>query len=427
MKTIARYALVGSLILGQLAACQNANTPDGPGTDSLRTLSAPTAPELAELRESDLPEANSRFGFELFQQLLAEKPQENLFVSPLSVSIALSMLYPGTSGDTRQEIANTLHYDTLSENELHEGQLTLRKRLQNNGEGVEVLVANALWGREGVSFNPAFVDQNQRYYGAQLAALDFSQQSAIDRINQWASDNTRGLIPKVVERIDSETLLLLMNAIYFKGDWSTPFEVNQTASRTFSTADNRTENIAMMNRYGKWRYGEVNGTQVVSLPYGEGKRTEMLAFLPPEGTSLEQWSQDWNLERWTQSLQALRSRDGRVVLPKFKAENTLPLKATLSKLGMVKAFSESEAELDRLLETSSTGRKPYVSDAKQDAVIEVNEQGTEAAAVTTITVGTTSAPLPQDPFEMILDRPFAYAIYDQDTESILFMGAFNTP
>lgn len=429
MKNIASSVILAGLLLGQVSACQTTNTPnpapESSSSSGLRTLSAPSTTELSQLRDSELPEANRRFSFSLFQDLLQESPRENLFVSPLSVSMALSMLYNGASGETQQEMASALAYQNLSIEALNQGQLTLRKRLQNSGEGVEILVANALWGKAGLQFQNDFLAQNSAFYDARLEALDFGKTAAVDRINQWASDNTKGLIPKVVEEIDPQTLLLLMNAIYFKGSWSTPFQAEQTQSLPFYKADDTQVEQAMMTRYGKWRYADVDGTQLVSLPYGKAERTEMLVFLPPKGQALDQWATQMDADAWRKWQSALRSRDGRVTLPKFKIKNTLALNDTLKRLGMVKAFSETDASLDGLLQSTET--TPFVSAVKQDAFVEVNEKGTEAAAVTTVTVGATSVVMPQNPFEMTLDRPFVYVIYDRETESLLFMGAFNSP
>lgn len=427
MFKLAKYLLATTLVLGQLTACQPA-TGNGPSTpDGLRTLSAPSSAELSQLRDSDLPEANTRFSFKLFQDLLAQTPRENLFLSPLSLSIALSMLYNGASGQTQQEIAQALAYQGLSAEAINQGNLTLRKRLQNTGNGVEILIANALWGKEGLQFKSAFQSQNKAFYDAQLELLNFGTPAAVARINKWASDNTRGLIPKVVEQIDPQTILLLMNAIYFKGNWSDPFEASNTKPQTFHKADGTSLEHPMMSRYAKWRYAHNSeqGFQVASLPYGEDERTEMLVFLPDPGKSLEQWSEQLNEANWNSWLSSLRSREGRVVLPKFKLKTMLNLNDNLRRLGMSKAFLDGEAELDQLLESS--GLRPFVSQVKQDAYVDVNEKGTEAAAVTTVTVGATSVQLPQEPFELVLDRPFAYLIYDRETQSILFMGALNQP
>ena len=183
----------------------------------------------------------------------------------------------------------------------------------------------------------------------------------------------------------------------------------------------------MMSRYGKWRYAQHSelGFQVASLPYGEAEETEMLVFLPAPGQGLSQLSEQLTTSSWTEWINSLRSRDGRVVIPKFKLKTTMKLDDTLRRLGMSRAFSELEAEFGNLLENSPL--RPFVSSVKQYAYVDVNEKGTEAAAVTTITAGATSIQLPQEPFEMVLDRPFLYAIYDRQTQSILFMGALNEP
>ncbi|MBF2051927.1 MAG: serpin family protein [Candidatus Sericytochromatia bacterium] len=427
---IAKTLLTLPLLSAQLLACQPADgqNPAQPGQPgSLKTLSAPSAAELQSLRSSELPEANTRFALAFFGDLLNETPRENVFISPLSLSIALSMLYQGASGETRQEIADALRYSGLSEAEINAGNLTLRKRLQNSGKGVTVQIANALWGKAGLSFNAGFLSRNQAFYDARLEALDFGSATAVARINQWASDNTNGLIPKVIEEIDPMTILILMNAIYFKGDWSEPFEASQTQERSFYKADGTTLEHPMMQRYDKFRYTNNTdaGFEAVSLPYGEAEETEMILLLPHAGKDLASLRDQLTPENWQSWLSSLRSRDGSVTLPKFKLKTERQLNDTLRRLGMVKAFSEAEAEFDSLLDNSPL--KAYVSEVKQDAFIDVNEKGTEAAAVTTITVGATSIQLPQEPFEMVLDRPFLYAIYDRATESLLFMGALNSP
>lgn len=425
-----RALLTLPLLSAQLLACQphNPNDPSQPAPNAgLSILSAPSSAELEALRSSELPEANTRFALRFFQELLQESPQENIFVSPLSLSIALSMLYQGASGETQREIAQALAYTGLSEAEINTGNLTLRKRLQHSGKGVEILIANALWGKAGLTFNRDFLSRNQAFYDARLEALDFGSAAAVARINQWANDNTKGLIPKVVEEIDPMTLLILMNAIYFKGDWSEPFEESQTESRPFTRADGSLLEHPMMSRYDKFRYVSNNeaGFEAVSLPYGEAEETEMLLFLPHAGQSLSELGEKLTASNWQDWTQGLRSRDGRVVLPKFKLKTERQLTQTLQRLGMTKAFSEAEAEFENLLDSSLL--KAFVSEVKQDAYIDVNEKGTEAAAVTSITVGATSIQLPQEPFEMVLDRPFIYAIYDRNTQSLLFMGALNSP
>jgi serine protease inhibitor len=423
---------LAALLLAVTCACQARVQPQpgpsaqGSTSPGLTTLAAPSDAEVTALRNGNLTEAQTRFGLKMFQDLFAQQPRSNHFMSPLSLSIALAMLYNGASGDTQQEMAQAMQLNGLSLAELNQGNLTLRKRLANPGSGVEILIANALWGKQGVSFKADFLKDNSSFYNAQLTALDFATPAAISTINQWASDNTRGKIPKVVEQIDAMTILLLMNAIYFKGDWSEPFKESDTQALPFHKADGSTKDHPMMARSDKFRYVQsAEGKfQAVALPYGKDEQSEMLLFLPDAGQSLESLVSQLSETSWKTWMSQLRSRQGRVVMPRFKLKTEMPLNETMKRLGMSKAFSEAEAQFERLAEG---GLKPFVSSIKQDAFVEVNEKGTEATAVTTITVGATSVQIPQQPFEMLLDRPFVYAIYDKRTESILFMGALNEP
>ena len=425
------------LAAGQICACQAQSQPNpqpsgGPTNAPLSTLSAPSASELESLRQGQLPAAQTRFGLKMFQDLFAQQPGANHFMSPLSLSIALSMLYNGANGETRTEMAKAMQLDGMSLADLNQDNLVLRKRLANPGAGVKLAIANALWGKQGLSFKPAFLQDNLKFYNAQLQSLDFSSPAAVDTINKWASDNTNGKIPKVLNSIDPSIILILMNAIYFKGDWSDPFKESDTKAMTFHKADGSSKEHPMMSRRDKLRYLHDTSAkfQAVALPYGKDSngndgQTQMLLFLPDPGSKLTDLVKQLSDSNWTSWLGQMRSREGHLVLPRFKLKTEMPLNDTLKRLGMVKAFKDSEADLSGLIETG--GIRPFVSNVKQDAFVEVNEKGTEAAAVTTITVGATSVQIPQEPFEMVLDRPFLYAIYDQATSSILFMGALNEP
>lgn len=425
------YSLLAALLAIQLCACQAVSQPANPGASSspgthLSTLSAPTTAELSSLRASQLPEAQTRFGLKVFQDVFSQAPRANHFMSPLSLSIALSMLYNGADGDTRSEMAKAMAIEGFSSEDLNQGNLTLRKRLANPGAGVQLAIANALWGKQGISFESKFLADNQSFYDARLQALDFSSPAAVNTINQWASDNTNGKIPKVIEQIDPSTLMLLMNAIYFKGDWTKPFQEVDTHNRAFHLADGTSVDHPMMSRTAKMRYLHDTDAkfQAVALPYGQEESTVMVLMQPDTGGQLENLVASLNADNWTRWMSQLRSRDGHLVLPRFRLETEMPLLDTLKRLGMVKAFDETAADFSKLL---ASGPKAFVSGVKQDAFVEVNEKGTEAAAVTTVTVGATSVQLPQEPFELVLDRPFLFAIYDQSTGSILFMGALNQP
>ncbi|PIQ29101.1 proteinase inhibitor I4 serpin [bacterium (Candidatus Blackallbacteria) CG17_big_fil_post_rev_8_21_14_2_50_48_46] len=425
MRPLLISLLAGSLLLAACTGSANSGTPSSPSSNtSIKTLQAPTSAELQAVQDSGLAQAQTRFGLDLFRQVVAEKPNQNHFISPLSVAIALGMVYNGATGTTRQEMAKTLQIEGMDLAKLNQAQLTLRKRLMNQGSGVRIDLANAIWARKGTEFNPNFLKTNQDFFNARTTALDFADPLSVQTINAWASDNTQGKIPKVIDKIDAQTLMLLMNAIYFKGSWNTPFEKSQTQDRAFKDATGKTSQTAMMRRYGKFRYLRDSGQQfqAVALPYGQDKSVNMVVFLPdPESKSSEFLNKltASQLEDW---LSRFRSQDGEVVLPRFKLEYEVGLNQVLKNMGMEMAFDESRADFSDLI----SSEKAFISQVKQNSFVEVNEEGTEAAAVTTVTVGATSVQLPQEPFSFVADHPFVYLIYDQTAHSILFSGVLNT-
>lgn len=414
-----------------LAACNpsinsNNSTPSASmNNPSMHTLQAPTQAELQQVQASGLVEANTRFGWALFQRILSEKPTANHFISPLSVSIALGMVLNGAAGDTRQEMLRTLQLEGMDLETINQAQLILRKHLVNQGSGVQIALANALWAKKGITFNPHFLKTNQDYFNARTTALDFSDPLAVQIINAWASENTQGKIPRVISEIDPLTLMILMNAIYFKGSWSTPFDKTQTEPRDFKTATGQTVQTPMMRHYGKFRYlrSSEDQFQAVALPYGKEKTVQMYVFLPDPESNPAALLKKLEPSRLNEWLTQMRSQDGEVVLPRFKLEYEVALNEPLKALGMKQAFEAQKANFSHLIDSEQA----FISQVKQNSFVEVNEEGTEAAAVTTVVVGATSVQLPQEPFSFVADHPFIYLIYDQTTRSILFMGVLNSP
>jgi serine protease inhibitor len=402
-------------------------SPNNPATPGLSTLQAPSASELQTLQDSGLVAANTRFGLKLFKAIEGTQQGQNLFVSPLSVSIALAMTLNGTAGDTRSEMLQALELQGMDLSQVNAANLTLRKRLANPGPGVELLIANALWGKAGLTFNPNFLKSNQDFFAARVTALDFMQPASISLINQWASANTKGKIPQVISQISPETILILMNAIYFKGSWKDPFEKAQTEPKTFTKADGSTKEHPSMRRYGKYRYlrDTEQKFQAVALPYGANEDARMYVFLPDEDSNTHALLQSLTPEALNEWLPKMRRQDGAVVLPRFTFKGEQQLNAPLQALGLRKAFSEGQADFSDLLQDPAS--KAFISNVKQDSFVEVNEEGTEAAAVTTVTVGATSVQIPQEPFNMEINRPFIHLIRDEKTGAILFMGVTADP
>jgi len=366
-----------------------------------------------------LTAANQAFGFKLFRQLIGQDSARNLLISPTSISMALSMLYNGAAGHTQQAMAKTLELRDLSLSELNQANAALLTTLEQADPAVKLSIANSLWGREGVTFKPDFLQQTQLFYQAEVTSLDFSSPEALTRINGWVSQNTNGKIPKVVDRINPAQILFLINAVYFKGNWTTQFDPTKTTQQPFYHLDGSQKLHPLMAQQGQYLYAETDQFQAISLPYGN-RRLSMDIFLPKAGSSLSDFYQSLNTANWQTWTGQFRRREGAIQLPKFTFDYSTDLIPTLQALGMGDAFG-AQADFSNL----SQGRL-QVDQVKHKSFIEVNETGTEAAAVTSVGVRATAMnPLP--PSQMTVDHPFFCAIRDSETGTFLFMGSVVDP
>ncbi|HEX6367926.1 MAG TPA: serpin family protein [Longimicrobium sp.] len=365
------------------------------------------------------------FGLGMFRQLADARPNANVVFSPLSAGLAISMLANGAQGETLAGIERTLATG-LDLERLNGTNAALVEALR--GGDVELSIANSLWARQGVPFLPAFMERNRRFYGAEVATLDFSSADAATRINRWASDKTNGRITRMVEDgpLDGDLILYLMNAVYFKGRWKDEFEASQTRPMPFHAAGGRTVQRPMMHRTGEYRYLRAEGFQALRLPY-RGDRIAMYVLLPDEGSSVAALRGRLTPEAWAEWMGGFGgAREVRVVMPKYRVSLEAGLNRPLQALGMADAFSQHRANFGAMLPAEYLARgNAYVSEARQKVFIEVNEEGTEAAAVTGIEVRTTSAPA--QPVSFVVDRPFLLAIRDDQTGALLFIGQVNDP
>jgi len=379
------------------------------------------AAPVEELNEQ-LVDANNGFGLKMFYELAGAEPGENILISPASIITALAMTYNGADGETREAMEKTLMLEGMSMEEVNEAFADLLTILQNPDPKVELAVANSLWAREGIAFNEDFLKRNEDYFGAEVAELDFNDAGAAEAINDWVKEKTRNKIDGIIDPpIKPETVLFLINAIYFKGEWSDPFDPDMTGNRDFNLPDGSVKEIPVMIKNDDFRYLETDDFQAVSLPYGKNERVSMYIFLPASDSSLDQLYGEMNLLNWKRWIASFGSMEGEVGLPRFKFEYETSLKDALAALGMAIAFDESAADF--------SGMHPippnlFISEVKHKTFIEVNEEGTEAAAVTSVEVGMTAMP---ETFSMIIDRPFFFAIADDMTGTILFMGSVLNP
>ncbi len=362
---------------------------------------------------SSVASANTRFGFQLLQDLREQEPVGNIFISPLSISIALTMTYNGAVGETERAMAEVLGIDGLDLDTINDANAALRTSLENPDPQVEISIANSLWYRQGIEFNPDFLDRNRVFFEAELAALDFSAPQATEIINGWVNTNTNGKIEKIVDRISPQTLLFLINAIYFKGSWQEEFDKSKTRAGIFQLPNGSEKQVQMMRREGEYPYFRGENFEATGLPYGAG-RMSMYIFLPNRDSNLNQFLGNLNAENWEGWLSQFQDRRHDIVLPRFRLEYEVSLNDTLKALGMGIAFNSGA-------DFSGMAPSLFISEVKHKTFVEVNEEGTEAAAVTAV-VGVTSVPS-----VFRVDRPFFFAIYDTTTETILFMGIVTEP
>jgi serine protease inhibitor len=411
-----------SLILISLMGCFQAT---GREQAVARPKIAPSQEPVAMKKDQEvdpkLVAANQQFGFKLFSEILKQDQGKNVFVSPASVAIALDMVYNGASGKTQTAMAQALQLNGMSLEDLNRANVDLKQVLENPDPEVQLAIANSLWARQGIPFQPDFMQRNQQFYGAELTNLNFSDAKSPDIINSWVKQNTRGKINQIVETLDPDDVLFLINAIYFKGDWTRPFDQQKTAQRPFYLTNGTQKSHAMMSQSGEYRYYETEQFQAVSLPYGQKRRLNLIIILPKRSSSLSAFYQELNPENWQQWVGQLRNRQGSIQVPRFKLEYDIELKRALSALGMAAAFDPAEANFSGI---SSIPTR--IDQVKHKTFVEVNEAGTEAAAVTSIGIRATSA-MPSEPFKMVVDRPFFCAIRDNQTGSLLFMGSIVEP
>jgi len=412
-------ALAGSLLLLGLLGCASASalwqsSPQSPFQTAQR-MTQPTQPV-----DDRLLTANTRFGFKLFSEVLKQTPGQNVTISPSSVAIALSMTYNGASGETKQAMAQALELQGLTLQEINQGNAALETALENADPKVKLAIANSLWGRQGFQFRPEFLQQNRQFYGAEISTLDFGSPTAVRTINNWVSQRTEGKIPSIVDQLEPNDVLYLINAIYFKGNWTTQFDPGNTAFRPFFKLNETQEQHPFMSQTGNYRYVETAHFQSISLPYGD-RRLSMVILLPKADSSLAELQRNLTPENWQRWMQQMRSREGSIQLPKFKQEFSIGLNDTLKSLGMGVAFDRNRAEFGGI-----SNEQIYINKVQHKTFIEVNEEGTEAAAATSVGIGVTSAPI-DGPFQMVCDRPFFYAIRDNQTGSLLFMGTMVDP
>jgi len=379
---------------------------------------------LAEEQPLDLMsivKENTAFALDLYSMLKKEKG--NLFFSPYSISSALAMTYGGARGDTAEEMAKTLHF-TLGAEKTHPAFADLDTtfyEIQKKGS-VQLHIANSLWPQKDYRFLPEYLTLTKRYYGVSITPVDYvkATEEARKIINTWVEDRTKEKIKDLIGKgdLDPVTVLLLVNAIYFKGNWASQFDLKRTTKSDFSLLSGGKTQVSMMYQKGTFGYREIEGAQVLELPYN-GKQLSMILILPDEPTHLSKLEDELTLANLDSWLSRIPEEDVNVYLPKFKVTwGTFELNKPLQALGMRKAFG-SGADFSGMDGTKILS----ISAVLHKAFVEVNEEGTEAAAATAVVM---SRGVPRI-HTFRADHPFIFLIRDNTTGSILFLGRMVDP
>jgi len=381
------------------------------------------APPVAKSDRAAVVEDNNAFAVELYGQL--RKQGGNLFFSPESISTALAMAYAGARGDTASEMAKTLHF-TLPPEHLHPAMGALLADLNAPHNGYQLSVSDALWAQQGSTFLDGFLTIIKNDYGGGLNEVDFKGATETARltINRWVAQKTQDKITDLLQAgaVRSNTRLVLTNAIYFKGDWQTQFDKAQTKDEDFHASSAQTTKAPLMHREGNFNYFNGGTFQALELPY-KSNELSMIVFLPSEISglpALEQSLTTTNTQRWLSQLAPVPKVI--VSMPKFKMTQQIELGKTLSAMGMPQAFGEG-ADFSGM-----TGKPDFaISAVIHKAYIDVNEEGTEAAAATGVTMFAAVARAPEPSVIFRADHPFVFVLRDNRSGGILFMGRMADP
>ena len=364
--------------------------------------------------EASLVDGNTMFALDIFKQINKEDKEKSIFISPFSISTALTMAYEGAGSTTKESMGKALGYSGIDTDKLNESYKNLIRYQKQADNKVQINISNSLWVRDGFNVKEEYLAVNKDVFDAKISSLDFSKQDAADRINQWISDSTKGKIEKMIEPpISSEAMMYLINAIYFKADWTERFDKKTTFSTKFHKEKGDAAEIMMMNRKGKIEYGEGNEFKAVRIPYGSGK-TSMYCILPSQGTSVNNFIEKMNLNKWKSIKESVKETENVIIqIPRFKLEYGLKeLKDSLTALGMGEAFS-GKADFSGIGDV-------FISKVLHKAVIEVNEDGSEASSATVVEMRKGI----KEPTSFIANRPFVFVIADDETNTILFMGKY---
>jgi serine protease inhibitor len=409
-----RHPLYLSFAFLALGGCGNSTEPQSP-PPLLTKL--PRALSPAELRIVDGANA---FTFDLLREATRSlRSDSNAFLSPFSASMALAMALNGAKGETLKSLQAALRLSDVTELELNQSYRNLITLLAGLDSRTEMRIANSIWGRQGLRMEPAFTQAARTFFAAEVQSLNFGSPQAIHTINQWVSAKTNKKIPRLLDEIAADEVLFLINAIYFKGKWREAFDPKNTRDGPFHAADGRNRSAPLMQQKKTLRYDETTDYQAVDLLYGNGAFA-MTVLLPRPNRMPSELLARLDPAAWKTLTERFHEAEVNLTLPRFRLEYTRQLDQDLKALGMEIAFDRSRADFSRIGDVGP--ERLYISRVDQKTFVEVNEEGTEAAAATGVGVSVTSA---RQVFEMKVDRPFVFAIRERLLGAVMFLGLMN--
>ncbi len=373
--------------------------------------------------EKEIVESGKNFGLKLFREIDNFYETENIFISPLSVSMALGMTLNGAANSTYDSICQVLEFDNLNNDEINKAYRHLIELLSDVDEKVLFEIANSIWYRNTFSVEKSFLDTNIEYFDAEISALNFADPASVDIINGWVSDKTHEKIKTIIDKISRDEVMFLINAIYFKGTWKYEFDKDKTYDGRFNLSSGNHTDCKMMKMQARLNYYKDDAMQVVELPYGN-EHFNMLIFLPKNIDGLNEFIQTLDETQWRYYLSKLKSDSGTVDMPKFLVNYKLKMNDVLKSLGMANAFTSGLADFSHINKTADL----FISRVIHKTFVQVDEEGTEAAAVTLVGIEKTSNEPDEDKiFHFYADHPFFYVIREKDSGTILFMGRMDNP
>jgi serine protease inhibitor len=412
------HCLSALFLFAVLGCSAESREPAEPGTPEPGPGTRET-PRGFTVQEARLADASVGFGLRLYQQVSTAETKPNLLVSPLSASMALGMALNGANNTTLDAMRSALGFGTLTEAEVNQAYKGLIAQLLARDAKIEFNLANSLWHERTFTVNQPFIDAARNFFDAEVTALNFRDAASPRVISTWAENETGGRIKDLITSIDPAEILFLVNAVYFKAPWSTPFDPRSTRDAAFTREDGSTVNVPTMMRDGSFRWFRNNDVIALELPYADSAFS-MVIMLPAAGRALAPLHGRLNTTWWQTVMDSVRSSRVMVFLPKFKFEYAKKLNDPLSAMGMAIAFDKARADFYRIADVRP--ERIYISRVEHKTFIDVHELGTEAAAATAVGFGVTSLPPTLE-----FNRPFLFAIRERSSGAILFIGRVGDP